>query len=151
LGSLTEKGMEDEHLCDEVTPLEMAVARKHPETVKLLTRLMMDENQTRHEIRLDFKLRPQLQAHLFALVVFICEGLLVLEAEPLPLVPLMTKWGPMPTWHPTYKRRRFFQLVTRLPMELQMLICNRANGSMRDNIPTGDSEPMFKLVAKVTL
>jgi len=145
LGDLTEKGMEIEHLHREVTPLELAVALGHTEAAALIRRLMKDENQTRHEVRLYFQLQPQSQDHLFSLVVFLSEGLLTMKTQP----NVMTR-NQKRQWNQGRNTRRFFGIASQLPMELQMLLCNRAGGSMKQLILTRDSEPMFKyLVCKM--
>lgn len=41
---------------------------------------------------------------------------------------------------------RFFAISTRLPLDLQMVLCNRMFGSERDVIASRDSEPAFKWV-----
>ena len=39
---------------------------------------------------------------------------------------------------------RFFRIVERLPLELQMVLCNRASGSARDIILIKRSEESFR-------
>ena len=46
--------------------------------------------------------------------------------------------------------RRFFSITSRLPLDLQMVLCNRAFGSPRDIILSRDSEPGFRLLARTT-
>jgi len=43
---------------------------------------------------------------------------------------------------------RFFSVAQRLPMEVQMILCNRVAGSMRQNISSKDSEPAFQSLAE---
>jgi len=43
---------------------------------------------------------------------------------------------------------RFFELMRRLPMELQMVICNQVTGSMRTSIPGKDIESGIKSVVR---
>jgi hypothetical protein len=135
IGDLTEKGAEDEFLGYLVTPLELALALHHHDAARLIQHLMHDEHQTRHEIRLEFGLKPQTVAHLFAIVIFVCDDLLRLKAT-------------QSTVHKDISTGRFFSMVTRLPMELQMMICHRVSGSPKDVVLTRDSEPMFKFVSK---
>jgi len=44
---------------------------------------------------------------------------------------------------------RFFDIIKRLPMELQMMLCHRAVGSTKQNILHKDSEAAFKSLAGV--
>jgi len=44
---------------------------------------------------------------------------------------------------------RFFSIARSLPMELQMILCHRAFGSMKQNILRQDSEAAFKSLARV--
>jgi len=45
-------------------------------------------------------------------------------------------------------RLRFFRILTKLPMDLQMLICNRVYKQTNDVIPFNISEAGFKTVYK---
>jgi len=63
---------------------------------------------------------------LYALVIFICDGLLTVKKGTLK------------------KLSRFFAISKRLPMEVQMMLCNRVFGSMKDSILSKISEPAFK-------
>jgi len=67
----------------------------------------------------------------FALVIFLCDGLLQLNPEA----------------HTT--STRFFALAQRLPMELQMILCHRILDSKRETIVAVDSEAAFKNLAKI--
>ena len=69
---------------------------------------------------------------MFALVVFFCDGLLELPKR------AKTK----------SQTGRFFTICSQLPLDLQMVICNRMFGSMKDMILSRDSEPGFKWVAR---
>ena len=77
----------------------------------------------------------ELAAEVFALTVFLCDDLLQLkpaaasDADPL----------------------RFFAIAKRLPMELQMILCHHAVGSMKQNILRKDSEIAFKALARILL
>ena len=46
---------------------------------------------------------------------------------------------------------RFFTIAKRLPMELQMILCRRAVGSMKQSILRKDSEAAFKSLARILL
>ena len=61
-------------------------------------------------------------AEVFALVVFLCDGLLKIKEENMS------------------GAARFFRMAKELPLELQMVLCHRVVGSMRMNIPGKQSE-----------
>ena len=42
-------------------------------------------------------------------------------------------------------------IAAKLPMELQMILCHRAVGSMKQNILRKDSEAAFKSLARILL
>ena len=68
---------------------------------------------------------------LFAIAVLSCDGYLQPRCNP-GLVRLL----------------RFFNIASHLPMELQMVLCNRAAGSARNNIPSHHVEPSIVKVLK---
>lgn len=68
--------------------------------------------------------------HLFALVVFFADGFVALT----PRAPAQVV--------------RFLRIAHKLPMDLQMVLCNRLFGSPKDNVPSKYSEPGFKLLAR---
>jgi len=45
----------------------------------------------------------------------------------------------------------FFSITSKLPMELQMILCHRVVGSMKQNILHKDSEAAFKSLARILL
>jgi hypothetical protein len=47
------------------------------------------------------------------------------------------------------KAKRFFRIARKLPMELQMMLCNRMFNSPKDLVLRKDSEPAFKRLAKL--
>ena len=71
-----------------------------------------------------------LATEVFALIVFLCDDLLLLK----------------PASHPAADTAaaRFFAVASKLPMELQMILCHRVVGSMKQNILRKDSEAAFK-------
>jgi len=46
---------------------------------------------------------------------------------------------------------RFLGICARMPLELQMVICNRAYGSARNIVPSRDSEPGFRWLTNPTM
>jgi len=78
----------------------------------------------------------ELAAEVFALTVFLCDELLQLK----------------PASHSaaaTASATQFFTISSKLPMELQMILCHRAVGSMKQNILPKDSEAAFKDLARI--
>jgi len=105
---------------EEFTALEIARENENSEVVSLLENFMDNPTQTPHELRMKLGVLDELAAELFALTVFLCDDLLHLKITSLPA--------------------RFFSIATRLPMELQMILCHRAVGSMKQNVLHKDSE-----------
>jgi hypothetical protein len=119
---------------DGISAAEIARKKRHTEVAELLERLGAKRDTTVREIQCE--LGHPLVAQLFVLVVFLCDGLLRLREE-----------GP---WTERQHRSlRFFGIVRRLPMELQMTISHRVHGSRdSDIVLTKDSEPAFKALAR---
>jgi len=113
------------------TLLEIARLHERAEMVSLLERCSLDFPRTRHEVRAELGHPSNCSAELFALVIFLCEGLFCIRA---PILPLSAS-------------ARFLIVAGSLPMELQMLLCHRAVGSCAPHILTEDSEPAFRSLA----
>jgi len=96
------------------------------EVVTLLERFKSDATQTRHAVRVELGLLDDLAAEMFALVVFGSDGLLQIKDT---------------TQSPA---ARFFSIASQLPLELQMVLCFRQVGSVKEIIPGKDSEAAFK-------
>jgi len=119
------------------TALEIARMYERTEVVSLLERFIANPAQTRHEVRVKHGMLDALTAEVFALTVFLCDDLLQFK----------------PASHPAAAAAaaiRFFAIASKLPMELQMLLCHRAVGSMKQNIRQ-DSEAAFKSLARILL
>jgi len=80
-----------------------------------------DPDATRRQLRELPELRNSFISDLFALVVFLCDGLLV--------VSIGSSSSTLPPSTTSKKTARFFQIAHCLPMELQMLLCNRVYGA----------------------
>ena len=113
-------------------------AKKYGETAvaPLLERFKENPEETRHRMRVQLGWYDEAAVEVFALVVFVCDGLLKTKAT-------NVKAGA--------KRTRFFAIVARLPLELQMILCRRVVGSMGENIPNGQREKAFKELAEYFL
>jgi len=101
------------------------------EVVTLLERFKEHPEDTRHELRVELGLLDDLAAEMFALVVFVSDGLLQVND--------------VTTTTPT---ARFFSIARRLPLELQMVLCFRQVGSGKEIIPGKESEVAFKELAR---
>jgi len=92
-----------------------------------------DPVAVRHRLHRQPGLREYFIGHLFALVVFHADFFAIINEK---------------TAH-SYTRR-FFRITSQLPLDLQMVLCNRIFGSPRDIILSRDSEPGFRLLARTT-
>ena len=112
----------------------IGAAKEHEKTgvATLLERFKSDASKTRHEIRGELGWYDDLAAEMFALVVFVSDGLLQIKD---------TKT--------TTPAARFFSIARRLPLELQMVLCRRVVGSDKEIIPSKDSEVAFKELVRV--
>jgi len=99
-----------------------------PPIVALLEKFEVDPESTRRMLRELPRLRESFAGEVFTLIVFICDDLLNIRPDPSPVA-------------------RFFHITVQLPMELQMVLCNRVFGSGKDNVLTKCSEPAFRKLA----
>jgi len=97
----------------------------------LLERFKSDAAKTRHATRLEFNWYDEAAAEMFALVVFVSDGLLQIKDTTT-----------------TTPAARFFNIAAQLPLELQMVLCFRQVGSAKEIIPGKDSGVAFKELAK---
>jgi len=95
----------------------------------LLERFQEIPEETRHLVRVDIGWYDERAAEVFALVVFVSDGL------------LEVRQGQAPP-------SRFFKIARQLPLELQMVLCYRVAGSAKEIIHRGNSEPAFQELAK---
>jgi len=108
-----------------------AKERDETEVVTLLERFKENLEQTRHALRVELGCLDDLAAEVFALVVFVSDGLLQIKDTT----------NPSPA-------ARFFNIARRLPLELQMALCFRQVGSVKEIIPGKESEVAFKELAR---
>ena len=120
------------------TALEIAGEHKWTKVMSLLKKSIANPTQTRHELRMKLGVLAELAAEIFALTVFLCDELLHLKTA-----------INSDTSNPEAEAAtRFFAIASKLPMELQMIFCYRAVGSMKQNILRQDSEAAFKSLAR---
>jgi len=96
----------------------------------LITRFEAEPELMRHKLRLKLKTPQTFTLQLFAIIVFLCEGLLNFKSGH--------------TENLDLEACRFIGMAVRLPMELQMILCNRVYGLAADNIRSKDLEVAFR-------
>jgi len=111
-------------------------SRRPQEMIDLLERFRERPERTRDEIMRQLGLHTEMAARIFVMVVFLCDGL------------LRTREDPGVTDADFTARQRFFAIAGRLPIELQMVLCLRAVGSLREMVPGKDCEAAFRDLAK---
>lgn len=115
-----------------------------PKVQPLIAQFTADPERTRHEMRADLGCAAELAADMYALIVFLCDDLLQLKSSSssLALDPALVS-----DMESCTAALRFFNMTKKLPMELQMILCHRAMGFMKQNIPHKNSEPAFRSLA----
>ena len=108
-------------------------AKKSGETavVALLERFKKNPAETRHAMRVGLGLIDELAAEMFAMVVFVSDGLMQVRATTT-----------------TTPAARYFSIATQLPLELQMVLCYRVAGVPKEIIPAMERETAFTNLAK---
>ena len=106
------------------------------EVVTLLERFQENPVKTRLQVRLEIGWYNETAAEMFALAVFVSDGLLKTKVTGV-------KAGA--------KRTKFFNIAAQLPLELQMVLCYRVVGSAKEIVPSKESEVAFKSLAKSLL
>jgi len=145
LGDLNKRGKWDLE-GNEYSALEIARRRNRGEVASLLERFMGNAEQTRHEIRGKLGVLDGQAAECFALIVFLCDDLLQLK----PALQATPSFNPIAAASAA-AASRFFIIASKLPMELQMILCRRVVGSMKLSILQRDSEVAFKSLSAVLL
>ena len=131
------------------THIEIARKNCYPEVAWLLSKFQQDHVTTCHEVQLELGIQKVCTADLFALVVFLCDGLFKITSKPSPRAPTLAanqiaRWTGqqgataaeaeaeavigVAKYHAAI---RFFRIVEALPMELQMILCHQAQGSRK--------------------
>lgn len=114
--------------------LQAAHYHQHHEIISLMTDFEENPEQTRRHIRFKLGLdREEDAASVFAMTIFICDGLCALKEDVI--------------W-PQTTHLKIFGILKKLPMELQMVVCNRIAGLMNDIINKKHSEEAFRDLAK---
>jgi len=111
-------------------PLAGQRGRRKTKVVTVLERFKANPQETRHLLRLEIGWYNEAAAEMFAMVVFVSDGLLQVNDTI------------------TTPAARYFAIARQLPLELQMVLCYRVVGSPREIIRDNDSEVAFKSLAR---
>ena len=114
---------------DKTDAIGKAKQRGKTEVATLLERFKENPVETRYAVSVELGLLDALAAEMFAMVVFVSDGLLQVNDSTTPAA-------------------RFFNCAKSLPLELQMVLCYRVLGSAKEIISGKDSEVAFKRLAK---
>ena len=72
----TQRGVDPTSLGEEnLTPIQIARSKKHRDIVLLLEKFTENPEKTRHDVRLELGIAEAVAVELFALVIFLCDGL----------------------------------------------------------------------------
>ena len=115
------------------TGIDLATTHLQTDMVTLLKRFEKNPVKTGHAVRMELGVIEEFAAEMFALVVFVSDGLLQVTHH--------DQSTPSPA-------ARFLAMAVRLPLELQMVLCHRVVGSAKDTILGRDSESAFKNLAR---
>ena len=116
---------------DQTDAIGVAKKKGKTEVVSLLERFKENSLETRHAMRVELGLLDDLAAEMFAMVVFVSDGLLQVKDTTTPS-----------------PAARFFRIARNLPLEFQMVLCYRVVGSAKEIIPGKESEVAFKKLAR---
>ena len=112
----------------ERTAIEIARDKNRKGIVSLLKRFSENQEQIRQEIRIELGLAYIDAAELFATIVFLCDSYFAIKSD--------------------NKAARFFRIIRTIPMEIQMVVCNRVYGSKKETILSSDSEKAFGSIVR---
>lgn len=115
---------------------------------KQITDPALFEAEVRQWVRTECQI-PQI-AQTFALVVLLADDFVrITETEPEPLPQNVAKPEDKLEAQRRSRAQRFFHIMRQLPLELQMITCNRVYGSVGSLVLTKESEPAFKMMMKL--
>ena len=108
-----------------------------------LKRLETDPEKFQQELRKKGGYFERAASDLFATVVYLCDGFFVTRRPQAAKgsVPGIQRYLASPGQMGAV---RFFGVVSRLPLELQMIISNRVYGLSRDSVPGEERETSFR-------
>lgn len=110
--------------------IAMALKLEHHDIVDLLYLFQHNPAGTRHQLMIELGEHEAMAADIFAMVVFVSDDFLKLK-------------------HRENNASGFFKMVLKLPMELQMIVCRRAVGSMKSGISAKDVDVAARYLVSV--
>lgn len=115
-----------------------------PQVASLIEEYAQDRVSTRHRLRQLPQVRDPYIGRTLALVVFFADGFLRPQASP------RHNTTTAATASATAAALRFFGISSLLPLELQMVLCNRLYGSGKNLVLSKHLEPGFRWVARAS-
>ena len=114
----------------------------HQAIIDLIGEYEANPGKVRRRLWHELQLEGDLAALLFATTVMVCDGYLELVG---PSSGVTEASGKKEVASDTLanQARRFFCMITKLPMELQMVVCNQVYGLAEDTIPASQREGGF--------
>lgn len=109
--------------------------------LSLLDKFRDDPAQTRQQLRLELSLEDMVATDIFVMIVLLSDDYLKITP---------TDQSIKQASQVSQAIIRFFGIAQRLPMELQMVLCYRLTGSMKDNIKAADFEWAFRCFNEAT-
>jgi len=114
-----------------INPIRTLEDRKFIELCSLVEGWMTESGRVEKEVERELCVADLGAFKLFAMIVFLCDELLAIKR-------IDTDRG--------RKAARFFDIVSQLPLELQVVVCFRRIGLRKDVIHRKDSEEAFKML-----
>ena len=132
----------------EYTTFEIARVLEQTAVVSLLERFISNQEKTRQEVSLDLRIPDVVAAELFAMTVFFCDNYLRIRADSKIIVSTATEVATTIREYNSTPAARFFTIMSKLPIELQMTISCRVSGSSKELINPRLSELSFRHLAQ---
>jgi hypothetical protein len=121
----------------------------------IIADLLAEHQRDPHSVRKRLSLLPGVRdrfiGEVFAMVVFLADNFVSLQPAVSPLQQPPRPPSPLKPPPLEEQARRFFAIAVALPMDLQMVLCNKVFDSPKDLVLTKHSEPAFKKLAKPTI
>ena len=133
------------------TPWDHDRCRLHgPEIASLIESYEGDPLRVRVQLRSRPEIRSRFIARLFGVVIFFVDNLLRPSQSTVMAATTAATMSKVPEAEvlAVAEALRFLQIAARLPLDLQMVLCNRAFSSARDVVPSHEVEPCFRWLAR---
>ena len=117
-----------------------SLAHKHYwDMIELLENFLQDQDNIRFKIQMELGMTKPIASKLFGMVIFLCDGLVLVKDH---------SSSSSQEENNETKSVKFFDIVQKFPMELQMMISNFAYGINEDLIKAADREKGLRDVAR---